>query len=188
MTTPWTDQVPVDQPLPEYPRPQMTRAQWQNLNGIWDFEVTPSSTTTPPQAFSEQIRVPFVAESALSGIQRRITGDDRLWYRRTFTVPAGWSGQRVQLNFGAVDYRTDIWVNGKKVGATHDGGYDAFSYDITDALAKGANTLVVGVWDPGNAGTQAVGKQELQGVQPETGGGIFYTSRPASGRPSGWSR
>ncbi len=126
--------------------------------------------------FSEQIRVPFVAESALSGIQRRITGDDRLWYRRTFTVPAGWSGQRVQLNFGAVDYRTDIWVNGKKVGATHDGGYDAFSYDITDALAKGANTLVVGVWDPGNAGTQAVGKQELQGVQPETGGGIFYTS------------
>ncbi len=176
MTTPWTDQVPVDQPLPEYPRPQMTRAQWQNLNGIWDFEVTPSSTTTPPQAFSEQIRVPFVAESALSGIQRRITGDDRLWYRRTFTVPAGWSGQRVQLNFGAVDYRTDIWVNGKKVGATHDGGYDAFSYDITDALAKGANTLVVGVWDPGNAGTQAVGKQELQGVQPETGGGIFYTS------------
>jgi hypothetical protein len=176
MTTPWTDQVSVDEPLPEYPRPQMTRAQWQNINGIWDFEVTPSSVTVPPAAFSEQIRVPFVAESALSGIQRRITGDDRLWYRRTFTVPTGWSGQRVQLNFGAVDYRTDIWVNGKKVGATHDGGYDAFSYDITDALVKDANTLVVGVWDPGNAGTQAVGKQELQGVQPETGGGIFYTS------------
>ncbi|GAA3630382.1 hypothetical protein GCM10022223_55120 [Kineosporia mesophila] len=175
MTTPWTDQVSTDKPLPEYPRPQLTRAQWQNLNGIWDFEVTPSSRTTPPDSFSEKIRVPFVAESALSGIQRRITGDDRLWYQRTFVVPSGWQ-DRVRLNFDGVDNRTDVWVNGTKAGATHDGGYDAFGYDITGLLKAGDNTLTVGVWDPGNAGTQAVGKQELQSVQPETGGGIFYTS------------
>ncbi len=167
--------VSVDKPHAEYPRPQLTRAQWQNLNGIWDFEVTDSSQTTPPSTFSEQIRVPFVAESALSGIQRRITGDDKLWYQRTFTVPAGWK-DRVKLNFDAVDYSTDVWVNGKKAGATHDGGYDAFSYDITPLLKSGGNTLTVGVHDPGQGGTQAVGKQEPQSVTPETGGGIFYTS------------
>ncbi|MCE0539205.1 AbfB domain-containing protein [Kineosporia rhizophila] len=174
LTTPWTDQV-SDPPLPEYPRPQLARSQWQNLNGIWDFEVTPSSQVTPPSTYSEKIRVPFVAESALSGIMRAVDGGDRLWYRRTFTVPAGWK-DRVKLNFDAVDYRTDVWVNGRKAGATHDGGYDAFSHDITDLLETGQNTLVVGVWDPGQAGTQAVGKQEPQPVEPQTGGGIFYTS------------
>ncbi|GAB3278954.1 AbfB domain-containing protein [Kineosporia babensis] len=174
MTTPWTDQV-SDTPLPEYPRPQLARSQWQNLNGIWDFQVTPSTQTAPPQTYAEKIRVPFVAESALSGIMRTVDGDDKLWYRRTFTVPAGWKDQ-VRLNFDAVDYRTDVWVNGQKAGATHDGGYDAFSHDITGLLKAGENTVVVGVWDPGQAGTQAVGKQEPQPVEPQTGGGIFYTS------------
>jgi len=176
LTTPWTDQVSSTKPLPEYPRPQLTRSQWQNLNGIWDFEVTDSAVSSPPEQFTEQIRVPFVAESALSGIQRRITGDDRLWYRRSFTVPQGWSQDRVVLNFGAVDYHADVWVNGERAGSGHDGGYDAFSYDITDLLSAGTNTLVVGVLDPGDGGTQAVGKQEGQDVQPASGGGIFYTS------------
>ncbi len=97
MTTPWTDQVPVDDPLPEYPRPQLTRPDWANLNGIWDFAVT-SADAGRPAAFPERIRVPFVAESALSGIQRRITRNDKLWYKRTFTVRASWDGRRVHLH------------------------------------------------------------------------------------------
>ncbi|MER7279855.1 AbfB domain-containing protein [Dactylosporangium sp. NPDC000244] len=175
MTTPWTNSVSTTNPLPDYPRPQMTRANWQNLNGIWDFAVTGSGQTTPPGTFGEQIRVPFPVESALSGIQRKITENDRMWYRRTFTVPAGWSGQRVQLNFGAVDFQTTVWVNGTQAGAVHSGGYDAFTYDITPLLNGGTNTIVVGVYDPTDAGSQAVGKQRRNDVLPHAGGGIFYT-------------
>ncbi|MFD9433387.1 AbfB domain-containing protein [Streptomyces sp. NPDC060002] len=175
MTTPWTNQVPTDTPLPEYPRPQLTRPDWANLNGIWDFAVT-SADAGRPASFTEQIRVPFVAESALSGIQRKITQNDRLWYQRTFTVPSGWSGRRVQLNFGASDWRTTVWVNGQQAGAVHSGGYDAFSYDITGLLSGGTNTLVVSVWDPTEVGTQAIGKQRIRDVAPHAGGGILYTA------------
>nr|WP_310435633.1 AbfB domain-containing protein [Streptomyces sp. 3330] len=175
MTTPWTDQVPTDTPLPEYPRPQLTRPDWANLNGIWDFAVT-SADAGRPASFTEQIRVPFVAESALSGIQRKITQNDKLWYKRAFTVPSNWSGRRVQLHFGAADWRTTVWVNDRQAGAAHSGGYDAFSYDITDLLNGGANTLVVSVWDPTETGGQAVGKQRIRDVAPHSGGGIFYTA------------
>ncbi|CAM5655278.1 Beta-galactosidase OS=Streptomyces viridochromogenes OX=1938 GN=ADK34_39530 PE=3 SV=1 [Streptomyces viridochromogenes] len=175
MTTPWTNQVPVNTPLPEYPRPQLTRPDWANLNGIWDFAVT-SANAGQPATFPEQIRVPFVAESALSGIQRKITQNDKLWYRRTFTVPAGWNGRRVQLNFGASDWRTTLWVNGRQAGATHSGGFDAFAHDITDLLTTGTNTLVVSVWDPTETGTQAIGKQRIRDVAPHPGGGILYTA------------
>ncbi|MEU5664252.1 AbfB domain-containing protein [Streptomyces longwoodensis] len=175
MTTPWTAQVPVDHPLPEYPRPQLTRSDWLNLNGLWDFAVT-AADAGQPTVWPQQIRVPFVAESALSGVQRRITQDDRLWYRRTVTVPAGWSGRRVQLNFGASDWRTTVWVNGRQAGTPHSGGYDAFSYDITDLLTSGTNTLVVSVWDPTQNGDQAIGKQRVNDVTPHPGGGIFYTA------------
>ncbi|WP_041998352.1 AbfB domain-containing protein [Streptomyces sp. AcH 505] len=174
MTTPWTAQVPVDHPLPEYPRPQLTRPDWANLNGIWDFAVT-GRDAGQPATFSEQIRVPFVAESALSGIQRKITENDKLWYKRTFTVPADWHGRHVVLNFGASDWQTTVWVNGQQVGA-HKGGYDAFSYDITAQLTGGANTLVVSVYDPTQTGGQAVGKQRINDVRPHSGGGIFYTA------------
>ncbi|WP_406840836.1 AbfB domain-containing protein [Streptomyces sp. AHU1] len=175
MTTPWTNQVPTDTPLPEYPRPQLTRPDWANLNGIWDFAVT-SASAGQPASFSEQIRVPFAAESALSGIQRKITQNDKLWYKRTFTVPSGWNGRRVQLNFGAADWRTTVWVNGQQAGAVHSGGYDAFSYDITDLLNGGTNTVVVSVWDPTETGTQAIGKQRIRDVAPHSGGGILYTA------------
>ncbi|WP_307166967.1 AbfB domain-containing protein [Streptomyces rishiriensis] len=175
MTTPWTNQVPTDTPLPEYPRPQLTRADWANLNGIWDFAVT-SADAGQPASFTEQIRVPFVAESALSGIQRKITQNDKLWYKRTFTVPSNWNGRRVQLNFGASDWRTTVWVNGRQSGAVHSGGYDAFTHDITDLLNGGTNTLVVSVWDPTQTGSQAVGKQRINDVAPHAGGGIFYTA------------
>ncbi|QTE02919.1 Beta-glucuronidase [Streptomyces cyanogenus] len=175
MSTPWTDQVPVDHPLPEYPRPQLTRPDWANLNGIWDFAVT-SRDAGRPTSFGERIRVPFVPESALSGIQRKITQNDRLWYKRTFTVPAGWAGRRVRLNFGASDWETTVWVNGRRAGAVHRGGYDAFSYDITPLLNRGTNTVVVSVYDPTETGGQAIGKQRIQDVTPHAGHSIVYTA------------
>ncbi|MET9932553.1 MULTISPECIES: AbfB domain-containing protein [unclassified Streptomyces] len=175
MTTPWTNQVPVDNPLPEYPRPQLTRPDWANLNGVWDFAVT-AADAGQPASFPEQIRVPFPVESALSGIQRKITQNDRLWYKRTFTVPSNWNGRRVQLNFGASDWRTTVWVNGQQAGAVHSGGYDAFSYDVTPFLNGGTNTVVVSVWDPTETGSQAIGKQRIRDTAPHSGGGIFYTA------------
>lgn len=175
MTTPWTDQVSVDHPLPDYPRPQLTRPDWANLNGIWDFAVT-SRDAARPAAFGERIRVPFVPESALSGIQRKITGNDKLWYKRTFTVPADWRGCRLQLNFGASDWETTVWINGRQAGAVHRGGYDSFSYDITPLLNNGTNTVVVSVYDPTEAGGQAIGKQRIQDVTPHPGHSIVYTA------------
>jgi hypothetical protein len=175
MTTPWTNQVPVDNPLPDYPRPQLTRPDWANLNGIWNFAVT-SATAGLPATFPEQIRVPFAAESALSGIQRKITQNDKLWYQRTFTVPAGWNGRHVQLNFGASDARTTVWVNGQQAGSVHNGGYDSFGYDITPLLNGGTNSVVVSVFDPTQTGNQAIGKQRINDVAPHPGGGIFYTA------------
>ncbi|WP_373682215.1 MULTISPECIES: AbfB domain-containing protein [Streptomyces] len=175
MTTPWTNQVPVDNPLPDYPRPQLTRPDWLNLNGIWDFAVT-SRDAGQPATFGEQIRVPFVPESALSGIQRKITQNDKLWYKRTFTVPSGWNGRRVQLNFGASDWETTVWVNGQQAGAVHRGGYDDFSYDITPLLNGGTNTIVVSAYDPTETGGQAIGKQRIQDVTPHPGHSIVYTA------------
>ncbi|MFJ3197809.1 AbfB domain-containing protein [Streptomyces griseoviridis] len=174
-TTPWTDQVSVDHPLPDYPRPQLVRPDWANLNGIWEFAVT-ARGAAQPATFGERIRVPFVPESALSGIQRRITANDRLWYKRTFTVPADWSGRRVQLNFGASDGETSVWVNGQQAGAVHRGGYDAFSFDITPLLNGGTNTVVVSAYDPTESGGQAIGKQRVQDVTPHAGHSIVYTA------------
>ncbi|GAB3462221.1 LamG-like jellyroll fold domain-containing protein [Actinophytocola sediminis] len=172
LSTPWTDEVGPDNALPEYPRPQLTRGDWQNLNGVWEFAGT-GSLGTPPvgQTLDERILVPYPVESALSGIQR---SEDRMWYRRTFEVPAGWrvgrGGDRLVLNFGAVDYVSKVWVNGKLVTA-HQGGYDKFSVDITDALAKrGPQELIVGVEDLSDATWQPVGKQRRV---PDRG--IFYT-------------
>lgn len=175
LSTPWTNQVSPTNALPEYPRPQMTRAQWRNLNGVWQFEGT-SALGRPPigQDLSERILVPYPVESALSGIQRH---ESAMWYRRTVDVPKSWKvGQhdrRLLLHFGAVDYQSVVYVNGLKV-ATHKGGYDAFSADITGAVrSKGPQEILVGVTDPTDAGGQPVGKQRLRN------GGIFYT--PTSG-------
>ncbi|TDD13509.1 glycoside hydrolase family 2, partial [Kribbella turkmenica] len=157
--------------LPDYPRPQLVRNRWQNLNGVWEFAGATAGEAPPiGRSLAERVLVPYPIESALSGIQRR---EDHMWYRRTFTVPPSWetSGQRLRLNFGAVDYDATVWVNGAKVG-THRGGYDAFSFDITDALRSGkTQEIVVGVTDRTDATWQPVGKQRNV---PDRG--IFYTS------------
>ncbi len=172
LTTPWTDQVSPSNALPEYPRPQLTRARWQNLNGVWQFAGA-SAGEAPPvgEDLAERILVPYPTESALSGIQRH---EDHMWYRRTFTVPESWQvgqGQRLRLNFGAVDHKATVWVNGTQV-AEHTGGYTRFSADVTDALEpSGPQEIVVGVEDRTDATWQPVGKQRNV---PDRG--IFYTS------------
>ncbi|BCJ45800.1 hypothetical protein GCM10010168_57800 [Actinoplanes ianthinogenes] len=177
LTTPWTNQVSTTNPLPEYPRPQMTRPDWQSLNGEWQFlnPATVDRNAAPPvgQTLPERILVPYPVESALSGIMRN---DDRdlMFYRRTFTVPAAWSGRRVQLHFGAVDYEATVWVNGRQV-TTHRGGYDRFEVDVTDALNGGTNEIIVRVYDP----TDGRGEKQPIGKQTNNPSGIFYT--PTSG-------
>lgn len=157
LTTPWTDQVDPTQPHPDYPRPQMARDAWLNLNGLWEYALQPKDAPRPA-AFDGTILVPFPLESALSGVMRA-ADDNALWYRRSFTVPHAWQGQRVLLHFGAVDWETTVWLNGQELGS-HRGGYDSFSFDITDALADAeAQELVVRVWDPTDVGTQPLGKQ-----------------------------
>ena len=174
LPTPWTEEaLKAEIPLPEYPRPQMVRSEWLNLNGIWDYMggkdlLDPVTATTPPvfPAKVEKIRVPYPPESELSGIARG--GDTCLWYKRRFSVPQAWKGRNVLLNFGAVDRISSVFVNGKKAG-THTGGYDAFSFDITDLLKSGDNVLVVGAFDP-NDGRAASGKNGPRGDYTFTSG------------------
>ncbi|OJH39162.1 AbfB domain-containing protein [Cystobacter ferrugineus] len=174
LATQWTAQVSPSNALPEYPRPQMVRADWLNLNGEWQFGNATAGQTPPfGQNLAESVLVPFPIESALSGIKRH---QDRMWYRRTFTVPAAWSGRRVQLNFGAVDWEAAVYVNRQLVG-THQGGFDAFSFDITHFLNGGTNEILVGVYDPTDAGGQPVGKQtnNPQGIEYTAASGIWQT-------------
>jgi beta-galactosidase/beta-glucuronidase len=170
ITTEWADKVNPSHPLNVYPRPQLQRSEWQNLNGLWQYAILPASDDKAiPSSFQGNILVPFCAESALSGVGKRVGKDNLLWYQRDITVPAKRKGKRVWLHFGAVDWRRDIFVNGKNVGR-HEGGYDPFTFDITDALKKGTKQqLNVRVWDPTNDGPQPHGKQV---IKPE---GIWYT-------------
>ncbi len=167
LLTRWAKDVSPEKAWPEYPRPQMVRTEWQNLNGLWEYAIKGKEDAKPAQ-YDGKILVPYPVESALSGVMKRVDQNQRLWYRRTFTVPAGWEGKRVWLHFGAVDWDTTVWVNGKELG-NHQGGYDPFSFDMTDALKSGEQELVVGVLDPTNSGSQPRGKQVHRP------GGIFYT-------------
>ncbi len=173
LMTRWAKEVSPQNAHPEYPRPQMARQDWLNLNGLWDYAIKPKDTAKP-DSFDGQILVPFPIESALSGVMKPVGPDNRLWYRRTFTVPEKWNWsadkKRMLLHFGAVDWDATIWVNGREVG-NHKGGYDPFTLDITDALNQGAQEeIVLSVWDPTNTGTQPRGKQVLKP------GGIWYTA------------
>ncbi len=167
--TRWAAKVDPTKPLPEYPRPQMTRTEWLNLNGLWEYSISAKTAETRPQTEGE-ILVPFPLESALSGVKKPLGPDQRLWYRRTFSAPANWKGQRLLLHFGAVDWHAVVFVNGKRAGE-HKGGYTPFSFDITDLLTNaGPQELVVSVTDPTDSWTQARGKQT------EKPTGIWYTS------------
>ena len=168
--TDWAKKVTPDKVLPEYPRPQMKRKNWRNLNGLWNYALSEKTATTAPAANDGQILVPYPYESALSGVGKKSQPDKKLWYRRSFDVPADWNGQRVILHFGAVNWETKVKVNGTLAGA-HKGGYDAFEFDITDALQSGENTLEVAVSNPiDDVGGQVVGKQRKKS------GEIWYSA------------
>ncbi len=157
LMTEWAAKVDPAKPLPEYPRPQLVRDKWNNLNGLWDYAIVGRDDAKPAK-FDGQILVPFCVESALSGVGKRVSPDQSLWYRTTFVLAAS-SGERTLLHFGGVDWQTTVYVNGQKV-AEHKGGHTPFSADITGALkSSGANELIVKVWDPTDFGSQPRGKQ-----------------------------
>jgi beta-galactosidase/beta-glucuronidase len=168
IATPWAEKLDPAHPLPEYPRPQLVRANnWKNLNGLWDYAILPKDAAAP-KTFQGKILVPFAVESSLSGVGKSIDKNSLLWYKTSFTVPSNLKN-KLLLHFGAVDWKTDIWLNGKKVG-THEGGFDPFSFDITALVKKGGKQeLLISVWDPTDEGTQPRGKQQKK---PE---GIWYT-------------
>ena len=175
LMTPWAYLVDTNAPLPEYPRPQLVRSNWMNLNGIWQFEPTVTNSPVPVgQTLTNQILVPYPMESAISGVMQY---SEFSWYRRTFTVPAGWSGQRIILHLDAVDWQATVYVNGQLVGV-HQGGYDPFSYDITPYLNGGTNELIIGVYSPEDNGGEPRGKQTLYP------GGIMYTSSSGIWQPA----
>ncbi|MEX2185239.1 MAG: sugar-binding domain-containing protein [Pirellulales bacterium] len=169
LATRWAKEVSPDKVLPEYPRPQMVRKEWTNLNGLWQYAIRPREEAKP-EKWDGEILVPFAIESALSGVMKPVKPDERLWYRRTFAQPAMQKDGRLLLHFGAVDWEATVWVNGKQVGS-HRGGYTPFSFDVTDALkAEGEQELVVAVWDPTDSSYQPRGKQI------RNPNGIWYTA------------
>ena len=167
--TPWAEKIDPQHVLPEYPRPQMERTEWQNLNGEWEYAIRPKGQTEPTQ-FEGQILVPFAIESSLSGVQNTVGAENELWYKRSFTLPSAWKNKDILLHFGAVDWQAEVYVNDILIGS-HTGGYTPFSLNITPYLAgKKEHKLVVRVWDPCDKGYQPRGKQVNR---PE---GIWYTS------------
>ncbi len=185
--TKWADEVSPTNALPEYPRPQLVRKEWLNLNGLWEFEGVEGVTKRIPSSewkgvdekifkdvrsgekLSGEILVPYPVESALSGVMKHY---EYMKYRREFEIPANWKGKGIKLNFGAVDAMCEVYINGKLAGS-HKGGYDSFSFDITKLLKGGKNEIIVSVYDPTDNGNQPVGKQR---IEPE---GYWYT--PCSG-------
>ncbi|WP_161890466.1 glycoside hydrolase family 2 protein [Pontibacter russatus] len=170
IASPWAEEVNPAKPLPEYPRPQMVRENWQNLNGLWNFAIVPKAQQeSMPRTFQGKILVPYAIESALSGVGRTVGKDSVLWYSTSISVPAKLRRHNVLLHFGAVDWQAEVYINGKKAG-THEGGYDPFSFDITPHLKKGSKQeIAVRVWDPTDDGPQPRGKQVKK---PEA---IWYT-------------
>lgn len=167
ISTQWSEQVNPDNVLPEYPRPIMERTEWKNLNGLWDYAIIEKGKHSP-SVFDGKILVPFAVGSSLSGVGKTVGAEKELVYRRSFDVPFSWKGKKVLLHFGAVDWKTDVWVNDVKVGS-HTGGFTPFSFDITEALQGKNNTLLVKVWDPTDKGYQPRGKQVSRSE------GIWYT-------------
>ena len=169
LLTTWSEDVGPENALPEYPRPQMVRNEWLNLNGLWEYAIVPSDQEQPEE-WDGKILVPYPVESALSGVGKTVGTENKVWYKRTFKVPEVWKDKLIWLHFGAIDWEATVWVNGQDVGS-HKGGYDAFSFNISSALSDAEEQeIVIAVWDPVDEGTQPRGKQVSD---PH---GIWYTS------------
>jgi hypothetical protein len=169
--TRWAAEVKPGLVLPEYPRPQLVREEWLSLNGSWDYAIV-AKDAGRPAVWDGKILVPFAVESALSGVGKPVGAEKELWYRRTIKVPKRWRGGRILLHFGAVDWESTVWINGREAGI-HQGGYDPFTYDITDALAAGAKQeIVLRVIDPTDENNSPIARGK-QVMKPH---GIFYTA------------
>ena len=169
----WAQEVNAENALPEYPRPNLVRDSYFNLNGEWEYCINQETTTA---AYDGTILVPYSPETLLSGVQKIVTPKDYLHYRKVFTLPEGFQKDRVILHFGAVDQECTVSLNGQVLGG-HKGGYNSFSFDITDALADGENVLTLCVQDMTEEKPHARGKQKL--VRTGKWSSLFYT--PQSG-------
>ncbi len=167
LLTEWAERVDPSKPWPEYPRPDLQRNDWINLNGLWEYSIT--SKDTSPEKWDGEILVPYPIESALSGVRKRVSENENLWYKTTFTIPAAWNKKHILLNFEACDWETRVWIDGNEAGI-HRGGYDPFMFNITELLADiKKHELLVCVRDPTSSGFQPRGKQV---ASPS---GIWYT-------------
>ena len=170
LMTRWSRDVSPNNVWPEYPRPQLVRERWLNLNGLWNYQITDKDQTHIPGIHAGKIMVPFGIESAMSGVMKPLLPHQRLWYQRDVIIPDSWHGQSVLLHFGAVDWEATVYIDGQHLGS-HRGGYDAFSFDITKHVkAGGQHSIVVSVWDPTDTYWQPHGKQTLHP------GGCSYTA------------
>ncbi len=170
LLTEWAKDVSPHNVLPEYPRPQMVRDRWMNLNGLWDYQITAKQAEQIPASWQGKIMVPYPIESALSGVMKPLMPDQRLWYHRQIIIPQDWKGSRILLHFGASDWKTTVFLNGRELGS-HLGGYDAFTFDLSSAInGAGTQDIVVSVWDPTDSKWQMHGKQSLHP------GGCSYTA------------
>ena len=172
LMTKWSADAMPGKAWTEYPRPQMERKNWKNLNGLWDYAITPVESQKP-ETWAGKILVPYPVESALSGVMKTLAEGEKLWYHRELKSPVRMKTERVLIHFEAVDWLTRVYIDDQLVGE-HQGGYDPFSFDLTDYLKSGENhDLFVEVLDPTTRGYQPVGKQTHD---PR---GIWYT--PSSG-------
>ena len=166
--TKWGKNLDPKKVWQEYPRPQLERKQWLNLNGIWSYSITDINSQKPDN-FDGEILVPFSIESSLSGVMKSLNEKQILWYYKEFEIPDNWKDKNIIIHFNAVDWICELYINDNKIGK-HSGGYSEFSFDITKNIKEGKNKILLKVFDPSDKGYQAVGKQTLN---PNV---IWYTS------------
>lgn len=163
--TRWAEQVTVENVWQIYPRPQLKRVNWKNLNGLWKYQVTEMNRKKKDVHYGDEILVPFSIESSLSGVEGQFGPSDKLWYRKEFTIDPDWKGKQILLHFGAVDYECQVWVNNILVGK-HTGGNNPFSFNITRFLKKDGKQVVelsvtgsygYGIHYPGETAAQPAG-------------------------------
>ena len=166
--TKWGNNLKPENVWQEYPRPQLERKDWLNLNGIWHYSIT-DIDSKKPEKFDQNILVPFCLESSLSGVMKPLNETQILWYYKEFEIPKKWKDKNIIIHFNAVDWKSELYINDDKIGE-HYGGYSEFNFDITKNLKTGKNKLILKVWDPSDTGYQPIGKQCLD---PKV---IWYTS------------